>query len=177
MASPIFSHLMGTLALMGIMFIIIAVFAGLGFLINMRIQNVRLAEVAESTAREVVELVSVQTLGDSELSFMYLHLPSSISNQAYEIIMSQAGSGKILVKAKLQIYEQVRVVVTPNFGENPVKVVNGTVTVNGLQVSDKLLLPTPVRVIGGREVAGKPVVVAFRRGHNIYIGFSIVYEV
>ncbi len=175
MASPIFSHLMGTLALMGVMFIIVAAFIGLGFLVSMQIQNVRLAEVAESTAKEIVELVSVQTLGGGSMSYMYLHVPPTIANQAYEIIIDQVASDKILVKAKLQLYEQVRVVVTPNFGKNPVRVVNGTVTVNGINVTNRLLLPTPPRVVGGEEMPGKPVIVTYRSGGYVYVGFGVVY--
>lgn len=175
MASPIFSHLMGTLALMGVMFIIVAAFIGLGFIVSMKIQNIRLAEIAESTAREIVELVSVQTLGGGSMSYMYLHVPQTVSNQAYEIIIDQVAADKILVKAKLQLYEQVRVVVTPNFGKNPVSVVNGTVTVNGISVSNKLLLPVPPRVVNSTEILGKPVIVAFRSGDRIYIGMGVVY--
>ena len=176
MSSPVFSHLMGTLTLLGVMLILIGVFTIIQFVVLMNIQNARLSEVAETTAREIVELVSVQTLGSSNLSYMYLTVPQSLGSQAYSISIEKAGEGKIIVKAKLQIYEQVRIVVTPNFGENPVNVVDNEEVIGGIRVSKQIFLPAPERVENGREVKGKPAIVAFRQGKNIYLGLAIIYQ-
>lgn len=176
MSSPVFSHLMGTLALIGVMVILIGVFLAIQFIVALEIQNVRLSEVAETTAREVVELVSVHTLGGGNLTYMYLTVPETIGGQAYEIRLERGGEGKIIVRARLQIYEQVRVVVTPNFGDNPVNVVEGETIVNGIKVSPRILLPAPEHSLGGRMVRGKPAIVTFREGGKIYVGLALIYQ-
>lgn len=176
MASPVFSHLMGTLALLGVMVILIGVFLAIQFIITLEIQNVRLSEVAETTAREIVELVSVYTLGGGNLSYMYLTVPQTIGGQAYDIRLENAGEGKIIVRVKLQIYEQVRVVVAPNFGENPVNVIANDTVIDDIKVSPEILLPAPECSLNGNRVRGKPAIVAFREGEKIYVGLSIIYK-
>ncbi|MCD6209065.1 MAG: hypothetical protein J7J67_02625 [Thermoproteales archaeon] len=176
MSSPVFSHIMGTLALIGAMVIIIAVFLAVQFMAMLEIQNVRLSEVAETTAREIVELVSVYTLGGGNLTYMYLTVPQTIGGQAYSIRIEGTSEGVIVVRVKLQIYEQVRVIVTPNFGERPVKVVANDEVIGGIKVSREILLPAPERLSSGVGVRGKPAIVVFRDGENIYVGLAIIYN-
>jgi hypothetical protein len=97
---------------------------------------------------------------------MYLTLPDTLGGQPYVIQLGESGANVLNVTARLQIYQQVRVVVTPNFGQNPVHAVKGTVTVGSLTISDTLYLPLPP--------GWKPVIVAFRSGDSVYVGFLSV---
>jgi hypothetical protein len=166
MVSPVITHVIGTIAILQSVIIILAVFSFMGFVYQMQNQNIMLGEVAESAARELVELISVYTLGGSSTSYMYLTLPDTLGGQPYVIQLGESGANVLNVTARLQIYQQVRVVVTPNFGQNPVHAVKGTVTVGSLTISDTLYLPLPP--------GWKPVIVAFRSGNSIYVGFSSV---
>lgn len=144
--------------------VILAAFSFLLFLNQMQSQNVMLSEVAESAAREVVELISVYTLGGSNLSYMYLTVPDTLAGQPYSLSIGETSENVLNVTARLQIYQQVRVVVTPNFGQSPVHAVKGSREVGGLTVSDTILLPLPPGY--------KPAIVAFRDGNSIYVGFA-----
>lgn len=145
MPSPVISHLIGTTALLGVAVLILSAFSFSYFVAYISSVNLMLNEVAESVAREIVEVVSVQTLGGGNYTYMYLTVPDTLNGQPYLITLQDVGENKLLVNASLQIYRQVRVVVTPNFGENPVHAVTGTLTVPGLQaqVSDRIMLPLP----------------------------------
>jgi len=166
MVSPVISHIIGTISILQATIIILAAFSFMGFIYQMQNQNIMLGEVAESAAREIVELISVYTLGGGSTSYMYLTLPDTLGGQPYLIQLGESGDNVLNVTAKLQVYQQVRVVVTPNFGQNPVHAVKGTVTIGGFTVSDTLYMPLPP----GR----KPVVIAFSMGNSIYVGFSSV---
>ncbi|MEM1508302.1 MAG: hypothetical protein QXY49_06075 [Thermofilaceae archaeon] len=166
MPSPVISHLIGTLTMLGVALLILSAFSFTYFTAYMQSVNLMLAETAESVAREIVELVSVQTLGGGEYTYMYLTVPDALGRQPYSVRLQELSENKLLVNASLQIYYQVRVVVTPNFGQNPVHAVRGVVTVAGIQVSDTILLPLPLGY--------KPAIVAFREGEYIYVGFTAV---
>jgi len=166
MVSPVISHIIGALAILQAVVIILAALSFMVFLYQMQSQNVMLGEVAESTAREIVELISVYTLGGSSTSYMLLTLPDTLGGQPYVMYIGESGENVLNVTARLQLYQQVRVVVTPNFGQNPVHAVRGSVNVGALIVSDTLYMPLPP----GR----RPVVVAFRDGNVVRVGFSSI---
>ncbi len=175
MSSVVFSHMMGTLALLGVMFFLILTFSIVYFVTQMNIQDLRLAEVAESVAREIVEIASVHTLGGGRLTYMYLTIPQEIYGQGYQVELLNAGSGRLIVRVKLQTYEEVRVVVVPNFGESNVKALESEITVGDITVSPMLRLPAPLRDVGGVMIRGKPAVVAVTQGDTIYLGFTIIW--
>jgi len=174
MPSPVVTHVILTSVLLGIMLSIAAIFSSLLLIRQLENINLALSEVTESVARETVELVSLFTLGGGGYSYMAMTLPGTLAGQPYEILLSEepAGAGNVLkVTAKLQIYQQVRVVVTPNFGREPVHAVGtpGTscadpVEIPGLgRISNRILLPLP---------SGRPVVAAYRYGGSICVGFA-----
>lgn len=166
MPSPVISHLIGTLTMLGVALLILSAFSFAYFTAYMQSVNLMLAEVAESVAREIVELVSVQTLGGGEYTYMYLTVPDTLGRQPYSVRLQELAENRLLVNASLQIYYQVRVVVTPNFGRNPVHAVRGVAIVAGMRVSDTILLPLPPGY--------RPAVVTFREGEYIYVGFAAV---
>lgn len=171
MSSPVVSHVILTSALLGAMFVVLAVYGYLSFIQQVQNINLALSEVAESVAREAVELVSVFTLGGSSTSYMTVTLPSTLAGQPYILELEEEGENVLKVVARLQLYQQARVVVTPNFGKEPVHVVGtpGTncaqpVVVPGLSgISNTALLPLP---------SGRLVLVAYRQGGSICIGFA-----
>lgn len=173
MPSPVVTHVMLTSALLSAMAVILALFSYLQFANQMQNINLALSEVAESAAREIVELCSVFTLGGGEYSYMVMTVPSTLAGQPYVLELSEEGGNVIRVVARLQLYQQVRVVVTPNFGREPVHVV-GTpdtgceepVELPGIgKPSTTILLPLP---------GGRPAVVAYRREGSICVGFAPV---
>ncbi|MGB9786046.1 MAG: hypothetical protein ACPLRJ_02070 [Infirmifilum uzonense] len=166
MPSPVISHIIGTIAVLQAVVVMLAVFSFVSFVFNMRTQNLMLGEVAESAAREVVELISVYTLGGNSTSYMFLSLPDTLGGQPYMLKIGESSQNVLNITARLQIYSQVRVVVTPNFGRNPVHAVRGTRIIGALKISDSLYMPLPPGF--------KPVVVAFRDGDSILVGFSSV---
>jgi len=170
--TPIFTHLMGTLALLSVLVILTGIFTAVFFFSQLTVQRIRVTEVAESVARELVELASVHTLGGGPLTYMYITVPPTIYGQAYNITLQQAGEGKILVTVSLQLYREVRVVVVPNFGKCRIKVVNGTLEVGDLKISRSILLPLPEVSIDGRRIRGRPILVAVTQGDTVLIGFS-----
>ena len=171
MVAPVISHLLGTITLLGIMVVIVAVFLGAQLVINMNVQELRLTEVAESVARELVELASVHTLGGSGVSIMHLTVPQEIYGQGYTIELENIEGERIIVRVRLQIYQVIRVVVVPNFGKSSIEVVSGEVSLPGLgtTVSPRLLLPIPP---GSGE--RRPALVAFSQDDTVYLGFAIV---
>ena len=176
MSSPVFSHMFGTITLLGVMIVIAVIFVGIQTIIESSLQKLRLSEIAESVAREIVELSSVHTLGEGKLTYMWLTLPSEARGQGYEIYLKDLGNGRFLVRVQLQIYQQVRVVVVPNFGEHAVQVVAGEVKFSdNFYVSNKLLLPIPEHFVNGRKVAGRPVIVAFDQGDKVYLGIGVIW--
>lgn len=172
MVTPVISHLMGTITLLGIMVVIVAVFLGAQLVVNMSVQELRLTEVAESVARELVELASVHTLGGSGVSVMHLTVPQDIYGQGYTIELEDVNEGRIIVKVKLQIYQVIRVVVVPNFGRSSIKVVSSNVSLPelGITVSPRILLPAPNTGSGRKQ----PALVAFSQDGTVYIGFAVI---
>jgi len=162
--TPVLSHLIGTLTLLAVALILVEVFSFVAFLYNMETVNTMLAEVAESCAREIVELVSVHTLGGGNYTVMLLTVPSDLGGQPYALQVADVGENKLLVNASLQIYQQVRVVVTPNFGSNPVHATPSETQVAGLTVKPTIMLPLPQGY--------RPALVAYRQGGYVYIGFT-----
>ncbi|MEZ0345637.1 MAG: hypothetical protein ABWK01_03725 [Infirmifilum sp.] len=155
MPDPVISHLIGTVTLLGVALIITAAFTYVEYSNYMSSLNLMLAEVAESAGREIVEAVSVYTLGGSGASYMLMTLPSTLGGQPYLVHISGGGDNILQVTAKLQVYQQVKVVVMPNFGRYPVRAVNGTVpreSFSGMlnfSVSDTLLIPQPEGYVPG----------------------------
>lgn len=166
MSSPVVSHIIGTLAVLQSVILMLAAFSFLEFQYNMQAQSLMLGEVAESAAREVMELVSVYTLGGTSTSYMVLSLPSTLAGQPYTLTIGESAQNVLNVTARLQVYYQVRVVVTPNFGQNPVHAVKGSVSIGDLTVKDTLYMPLPPGQV--------PVVVAFKQGDSILVGFSSI---
>jgi len=164
MPDPVIAHVIGTIALLGSALLMVAAISIAQQVSYMQAVNIMLAEVAESCARELVELVSVHTLGGSGVTYMALTLPSSLAGQPYNLSLVNRGDNVIEVRAQLQLYRQVRVVVTPNFGRGPVYAVSGTVEVGDLALSDHVLLPTPQ---GWRAM-----LVAVNQGDAVLVGFA-----
>jgi len=160
---------MGTLALLGILVTIVAVFLGVQLVVHLSIQRVRLAEIAESVARELVELASVHTLGGSGVSVMCLTVPSEVYGQGYVVELGDLGNGRMVVRVRLQTYQVVRVVVVPNFGQSEIRAINGRVRVTELRtdISPVLLMPPP-------SGAGRPALVAVTQGDVVYLGFAVI---
>ena len=176
MSSPVFSHLIGTLTLIGIMVLIVATFVAVQFLIESSLQELRLSEVAESIAREIVELSSIYTLGNSPLTYMYLDIPKTLRGQGYTIQLQDLGNGRFIVSVSLQVYRQICVVVVPNFGEQAVHVVDGEIWLtNNLYVSNSLKVPIPLREFADKKYVGKPVIIAYSSGGTLYIGLGILW--
>lgn len=164
MPEPVFIHILGTTVLLTSALLIVASFAIVQNVSYTRTLNAMLAEAAESCAREIVELVSIHTLGGEELTYMTLNLPASLGGQPYNLTLENIGENIIAVKAQLQIHRQVRVVVTPNFGQLPVYAVEEVVRFGDLILSPTILLPTPY----GWEAS----LVAVRTGDLILLGFT-----
>ncbi|QOJ79468.1 hypothetical protein IG193_03130 [Infirmifilum lucidum] len=167
MPTPIISHLVGTTTLLAVALILVVMFSFVAFVYNMETMNTMLSEIAESCAREIVELVSIHTLGGGDYTVMLLNVPKDIGGQPYTLQVTDVAENKLLVNASLQIYRQVRIVVTPNFGSNPVHATPGEFQVAPwLKVASKIMLPLPQGY--------KPVLVAYRKSGYIYIGFAAV---
>ena len=168
--------MLGTITLLSVMIIITVTFTGMQAIIDSSLQSLRLSEIAESVAREIVELSSVHTLGEGKLTYMWLTLPSETRGQGYAIYLDNLGNGRFLVRVRLQTYQQVRVVVVPNFGERAVQIVTGEVKFSdNFYVSNKLLLPIPERLVNGMSVEGRPVIVAFDQGGKVYLGIGVIW--
>jgi hypothetical protein len=161
---PVVAHVIGTIALLGAALLVVAAVTMAQYVNYMQTLNLMLAEAAESCARELVELVSAHTLGGGRVTYMVLTLPSSLAGQPYNLSIANRGDNVIEVRAQLQLYRQVRVVVTPNFGRGPVYAVSGTVELGGLVLSDHVLLPTPQ---GWRAM-----LVAVNQGDAVLVGFA-----
>jgi hypothetical protein len=161
---PVVAHVIGTIALLGAALLVVAAVTVAQQVNYMQTLNLMLAEAAESCARELVELVSAHTLGGGRVTYMVLTLPSSLAGQPYNLSIANRGDNVIEVRAQLQLYRQVRVVVTPNFGRGPVYAVSGTVELGGLVLSDRVLLPTPQ----GRRA----MLVAVNQGNAVLVGFA-----
>jgi len=174
MASPVFSHLMGTLALLGLLFVVTSAFLGLQYYTTLQIQQVRLNEVSKAATREIVEMVSLFTLGGGDFSYMYLTLPGALGGQGYNLTLVQEGKF-IVLRTSTQVYGISRLTTETNIVTPPVAVVSSPVVVNGIKVTNSILLPVPPKYAGGVYIEGKPVIVAFRSGGTIYIGFAVVY--
>ena len=164
MPDPVVTHVIGTIALLGSVLLMVAAISMAQQVNYMQAVNLMLSEAAESCARELVELVSVHTLGGSGVTYMVLTVPSSLAGQPYNLSIVNRGDNVIEVRAQLQLYRQVRVVVTPNFGRGPVYAVAGTVKVGGVQVSNRILLPTPQ--------GWKAMLVAVDQGDAVLVGFA-----
>lgn len=174
MPEPLVVHVIGTITLLSAALLIVASVTIVQSINYVQMLNAMLAEAAESCAREIVELVSVHTLGGEELTYMVLTLPQSLGGQPYNLTLENVGENIIAVRAQLQLHRQVRIVVTPNFGQSPVYAVQESVKLGDLLVSPTILLPTPF----GWEA----VLVAIRRENAIWIGFttqqpSVLYTV
>ncbi len=165
MPAPVISHIIGTVTLLAIALTLVEVFSFVAFVYNMETVNVMLSEVAESCAREIVELVSVHTLGGGEYTVMLLRVPDDLGGQPYVLQVSDVAENKLLVNASLQIYQQVRVVVTPNFGTNPVRAVSTDTQVSqGIVAKPRIFLPLPQGY--------RPALIVFRQGDYLYVGFT-----
>lgn len=164
MPEPLIVHIIGTTALLSAVFLIVASFTMIQQINYVQTLNVMLAEAAESCAREIVELVSIHTLGGEEVTYMTLNLPSSLGGQPYELILENAGENTIVVRAQLQIHKQVRIVVTPNFGQAPVYAVTNETKFGALALSPIMRLPTPL--------GWKAALVTVRGKDAVLLGFT-----
>ena len=159
MPSPIFTHLLGTLALIGMFFSIAIFMSFVGWISYLEAQKARLSEIAESVAREIVEIVSVHTLGEGGFTYMNLNIPQTIGSSGYTIQLEEGGENRIIVRVYLQTYDVIRVVVVPNFGEGNVRVIDGEYEERGFIYSYRLNVPcnNPV-VIVKRAVVNNQVI-------------------
>jgi len=161
---PVVVHVIGTTVLLSATLLIIASVTIVQTINYYQTLSAMLSEAAESCAREIVELVSVHTLGGEELTYMILTLPQSLGGQPYNLTLENVRENMIAVKAQLQIHRQVRIVVTPNFGQAPVYAVQEPTKFGDLVLSPTILLPTPY--------GWKAALVAVRKGDTILIGFT-----
>lgn len=149
MPDPVIAHVIGTMTLLGALLIITAALTYIHFSTYISSVNLMLAEVAEAAAREIVEVVSIYTLGGAGVSYMEATLPETLAGQPYLIRISGGGDNVLEITARLQIYQQVRVVVMPNFGRYPVKAVSTKIPKERFagqvpgDVSETLLMPLP----------------------------------
>lgn len=164
MPEPLVVHVIGTITLLSAALLVVASVTIVQSINYVQTLNTMLAEAAESCAREIVELVSVHTLGGEELTYMVLTLPQSLGGQPYNLTLRNVGENVIAVVAQLQLHRQVRVVVTPNFGQSPVYAVQESIKLGDLLVSPTILLPTPY--------GWHAVLVAIRRDDAVWIGFT-----
>ena len=163
MPHPVFSHLFGTLALIAIM-VIVSLFAeAMLYVAFLQTQRTRLAEVAESVAREIVEIVSIHTLGEGGFTYMNLKIPQTVGGAAYIIELEDVEENRLLVKVRLQHHQVVKVVVVPNFGSGAVRVLNHTVIDNtrGIEYGPVLYVPCK-----------NPIVVIIRQNKKYYVALG-----
>ncbi|MEM1668620.1 MAG: hypothetical protein QXM53_08190 [Thermofilaceae archaeon] len=164
MPEPVVVHIIATTALLGAVLLIVASVAIAQYITYVQTLNTMLAEAAENCAKQIVELVSVHTLGGEELTYMLLTLPQSLGGQPYNLTLENIGENVIAVRAQLQLHRQVRIVVTPNFGQAPVYAVREATRFGDLVLLPTILLPTPY----GWEAA----LVAVRSNDALLIGFT-----
>lgn len=165
MPEPVITHIIGTIALLGVALLVVASISAVQQIAYLDALSVMLSEVAESCARELVELVSLQTLGGGEYTYMKLTLPPLLGDQPYNLSLENVAENVILVKAQLQLLQQVKVVVTPNFGKAPVYAVSGVVRFGEVTVSQHILIPTPPGL--------EPAIIAVKAGDTVYVGFTL----
>jgi len=163
MSHPVFSHLIGTMALISAMIIVSLFVEGILYVAFIQTQEARLAEVAEAVAREIVEIVSVHTLGEGGFTYMDLTIPQLLGEAAYKIELQESGENRLVVKVSMQHHQVVKVVVVPNFGTGAVRVANQTIIDNSrnLEYGPTLLVPCK-----------KPKVIVYRVGNNYYIALG-----
>jgi len=163
MPHPVYSHIFGTLALIAMM-ISVSLFAeGILYISYLQTQKARLSEVAESVARELVEIVSVHTLGEGGFTYMQLKIPQTIGGSAYIIKLEELDENRLLVKVCLQHNEIVKVVAVPNFGTGTIHVVNITVIDTSRQIEYGPELYVPCK---------KPIVFVLRKDNKYYIALG-----
>jgi len=75
MPHTVFSHIWGTLGLLSIMIIVSLYAEGILNIISLQIHRTELKEVAESVAKEIIEVVSIHTLGEEDFTLMDLNIP------------------------------------------------------------------------------------------------------
>ncbi|MEM3944226.1 MAG: hypothetical protein QXL98_04195 [Thermofilaceae archaeon] len=165
MPEPVITHIIGTIALLGVALLVVASISAVQRIAYIDTLSVMLSEVAESCARELVELVSLQTLGGGEYTYMKLTLPPLLGDQPYNLSLENVAENVILVRAQLQLLQQVKVVVTPNFGKAPVYAVSGVARFGEVTVSNYILIPTPPGV--------EPAIIAVKTGDAVYVGFTL----
>jgi len=161
MPHPVYSHLFGTIALIGMM-LSVGVFAyGIATQVYFETQQARLAEVAEAAAREVVEIVSLHTLGEGGFTYMDLHVPQTVGGEAYRLRLEEMEENRMAVVAELQYGYAIRVIVVPNFGSGAVRVLEGELERSGFVFSSALNLPCE-----------HPVVAVISMGGEYYVAFG-----
>ena len=161
MPHPVFSHLFGTLALVGMM-LAIGVFAyAVTTNAYLESQRARLAEVAEAAAREVMEIVSLHTLGEGGFTYMDLHVPQTVGGDAYRLRLLEVEENRIAVVAELQYGYAVRVVVVPNFGSGAVRVLQEELERGEYVFGSALCMP-----------CADPVVAVISRGGDYYVALG-----
>lgn len=161
---PVITHVIGTVVLLSAALLTVASVTIIQQINYVQTLNAMLAEAAESCARQIVELVSIHTIGGGDYTYMALTLPQSLGGQPYNITLENVGENMLMVIAQLQLHRQVRIVVTPNFGQAPVFAVSTTMKFGDLIVSPTILLPTPQ--------GWKAALVAFKSSDSILIGFT-----
>ncbi|RLE74967.1 MAG: hypothetical protein DRJ56_06485 [Thermoprotei archaeon] len=155
MPHPVYSHLFGTVALIGIMVAVGAFVHAVATQAYFDTQRARLAEVAESVAREVVEIASLHTLGEGGFTYMDLHLPQTVGGDAYTVRLVEVEENRVAVIAELQYGYAIRVIVVPNFGSGALRVLEGELELGGFVFSDALRVPCERPVVAVISMGGE----------------------
>jgi len=162
MPSPVFSHIWGTLGLISIMMVISLYATGVLGIISAQIHEVELSEIAESVAREAVELISIHTLGEGGFTYMELNVPQTIDDEGYVIELAEKSDGHIIVKVRLMsgVRESIAEL---NLGSGPIRVFNGSAVdlERGIQYGYRLELPCK-----------KPMILMMRNGDTYFIALG-----
>lgn len=164
MPEPVVAHVIGTVVLLSVALLTVASVTIVQQANYVQTLNAMLAEVAESCARQIVELVSIHTIGGGDYTYMELTLPQSLGGQPYNITLVNLGENMLIVIAQLQLHRQVRIVVTPNFGQAPIYVASTVTKFGDLIISPTILFPLPPD--------RKASLVAVRSGDFILVGFT-----
>lgn len=148
MPYPVFSHIMGTIALIGIALAVVGIFHFLGSYAALSSAQVQLREVVEAVGRNVVELASIYTLtlessqaGSVGVTCMKVNLPSTVGGMPYSLTIGVNGS-KLIVLGEFQHLSYYRIITLPYSGA--IGTLDAGVYQCGdksLEVSRKLLMP------------------------------------
>lgn len=168
MPHPVFSHVMGTIALIGVIIQVAYYTTVVSWIAFRETQTARLSEIAESISREIVEIVSVHTLGEGNFTYMDLTIPRKVGGRPYEVLISKVEENQVEVAVSLQHNSILKVITIPNFGGGSIEITSsvpcGTPPAAGVTFDVRLRMP----LAKGRS----PIVVVWRCGGRYYLGLG-----